>query len=455
MAEVVEMIALSPTMEEGTLSEWYVSKGDEVADGELIADIETDKATMEMESWDDGTVLDILVEPGEAIAVGDPIAIVGEPGEDVSSLMEGDDGGGASETTHTEPDAKADGASDAPEHEAPPETPSEPAETTAETDEAASGGTTATDETEEDERLRASPLARRIAGDKGIDLATIEGSGPSGRIVQRDVERALEQREVEPSDPAEAETPAVPSTTEPSGEVVAAPDLPGEQEPLSQMRKTIADRLQASWRTAPHFTLTRDLDMGPAMAYRSEINEELEATGRDVKISVNDLIVRACAVGLRRYPDVNVSYQGEHITRFDVVNVGVAVAVDGGLVTPTIRNADQKSLSQIASESRRLAEKARDKDLQPEDYQGGTFTVSNLGMYDIDEFMAVINPPEAAILACGAVRETPVVEDGELEVGTRMKVTLSCDHRAVDGAMGAEFLAEVAEMLERPTLLGV
>jgi pyruvate dehydrogenase E2 component (dihydrolipoamide acetyltransferase) len=453
MAEVVEMIALSPTMEEGTLAEWYVSEGEEVAEGDLLADIETDKATMEMESWYDGTILEILVEPGDAIAVGQPIAIVGEPGEDTSGLLEGDDGGDAApeaEPAAAEPEAatEASGGADL----------QEPADAGAEE---TAEPTTATEETvsvEEGERLRASPLARRIASDKGLELARIEGSGPSGRIVKQDVERALEERdraEPEPTPEAEAPSPTAPPEAPAPTEVVEAPDLPGEEEPLSQMRKTIADRLQASWRTAPHFALTREIDMGPAMDYRAEINEELEAAERDVSLSVNDLIVRACAIALRRYPDVNVSYQGDHLTRFDVVNVGIAVAVDGGLVTPTIRNTDQKTLSQIASESRRLAQKARDKDLQPEDYQGGTFTVSNLGMYDIDEFMAVINPPEAAILACGAVQETPVVEEGELTVGTRMKVTLSCDHRAVDGAMGAEFLAEVAELLENPVLLSV
>jgi pyruvate dehydrogenase E2 component (dihydrolipoamide acetyltransferase) len=447
MAEVVNMIALSPTMEEGTLAEWRKQEGDTVEEGEVIADVETDKATMEMESWYDGTVLKILAEPDSSIAVGDPIAIVGEEGEDIDDLLADLEGGGGpaaeAEPEQTAAEAETEAAeAETPEPEAAPEA-EEPAKAEPETAEAPAA--------EQEGRLRASPLARRIAADKGIDLARIEGSGPAGRIIKRDVEEAAERPEpAEPAaptpqrpEPAAAETPAQPA------------EIAGEEVPLSQMRKTIAERLQSSWQSAPHFMLTVDIDMADAMARRKEINEALEGSERGGKISVNDFIVKACAEGLREYPKMNVAYQGDHVMQYDEVHIGVAVAVEDGLVTPTIRDADQKSLSAISRESRELAEKARNKNLEPGDYGGSTFSVSNLGMFGIDHFTAVLNPPEAGILACGAVKEVPVAEDGELTVGTRMKVTLSCDHRAVDGAMGAEFLDKVKNLLENPVLLTV
>ena len=439
MAEVVNMIALSPTMDEGTLAEWRKSEGDEIAEGEVLADVETDKATMEMESWYDGTLLKLLAEPNDAVAVGDPIAIIGQPDEDISDLLADleSGGGGAAQAEAPEPQ----------ESEPADEAEAEPA------DEAEAEPTGAPAADKSNGRLRASPLARRIAADKGVELGNIAGSGPSGRIIRQDVETYIEEGPSEPAAPA-AEAPAAPKVEVPA-EITEAPDLPGEEVPLSQMRKTIAKRLRASWQTTPHFALTVDIDMAETMARRSTINDELEAAGRETKLSVNDFIVKAAAEALVEYPKVNVSFQGDHLVQFDPVNVGVAVAVEDGLVTPTIRDADQKSLSRISSETRELARKARDKELMPEDYADGTFTVSNLGMFGIDHFMAVINPPQAAILACGAVEETPIVEDGELAVGTRMKVTLSCDHRAVDGAMGAEFLQHLKRLLENPVLLTV
>jgi len=455
MAELVSMIALSPTMEEGTLAEWRVSEGDTVSEGDVIADVETDKATMEMESWYDGTILKIVVGENDSVAVGDPIAIIGEAGEDISDLEAQIESGDAP-AAEPERAAAGEGADEEPDAERPSESSEEaaPEEGPAAEEEPAQDATTdaaptpgpAADASETEGRLRASPLARRIAAEEEIDLDRVEGSGPSGRIIRRDVEAYEETSAPEATAPTPADIPE---------HITQAPDVPGEEVPLSQMRKTIAERLGASWRTTPHFALTVDIDMTQAMEFRSTLNEQLESAGRDQTISVNDLIVKACADSLRSYPEMNVSYQGDHVVQFDAVHVGFAVAVEDGLVTPTIRDADEKSLGKISDNSKRLAEKARNRELQPEDYADGTFTVSNLGMYGIDHFMAVINPPQAAILACGAVRETPVAEDGELFVGTRMKITLSCDHRAVDGAMGAEFLDEVKTALENPVLLTV
>jgi pyruvate dehydrogenase E2 component (dihydrolipoamide acetyltransferase) len=425
MAEVVEMLALSPTMDEGTIAEWTKSEGDHVEEGEVIADVETDKATMEMESFFEGTLLKVLVSAGDAVEVGQPIAIIGEEGEDISDLLADLDSGSSDADDEAAEDARdqADAADEQPDD--PPST--EPA--------------TGPRDTPDRERIFASPLARRIAEDKGLELASIQGSGPNGRIIKADVESAQPRQARQPSSRT--------STPQPDTE------LEGEQIPLSQMRKTIAKRLQASWQNAPHFMLTVSIDMAAAMERRAEINTGLKEAEMGVKISVNDLIVKACAQALQQFPEVNVSFQDDHIAQYDASNIGVAVAVDEGLVTPVIRNADTKTLSHIARETRELAERARDKDLMPEDYNGGTFTVSNLGMFGIDHFTAVINPPQAAILACGAVKEVPVVEDGELTVGTRMKVTLSCDHRAVDGATGAEFLQVLVNLLENPLLLMV
>lgn len=431
MAEVVNMIALSPTMDEGTLAEWRKDEGDQVEEGEVIADVETDKATMEMESFFEGTLLKVLAQAGDAVEVGQPIAIIGEEGEDISDLLSdlekggGDDAKAAADQAAG--DAAADEAEDTESRNEAESTETEPSRGAADPDR---------------ERIFASPLARRIAEERGLELEQIQGSGPNGRIIKADVESAEPQK-------------AAARTTRQQQAPQPATGLDGEQLPLSQMRKTIAKRLQASWQNAPHFMLTISVDMASAMEKRSEINAGLKDAEMGVKISVNDLIVKASALALEQFPKVNVSFQGDHIEQFDTSNIGVAVAVEEGLVTPVIRRAESKTLSHIARETGELAQKARDKDLMPEDYNGGTFTVSNLGMYGIDHFTAVINPPQAAILACGAVKDVPVVEDGELTVGKRMKVTLSCDHRAVDGATGAEFLKVLVRFLEHPLLLMV
>jgi pyruvate dehydrogenase E2 component (dihydrolipoamide acetyltransferase) len=449
MADVVTMLALSPTMDEGTLAEWTKNEGDAVEEGEVIAEVETDKATMEMDSFFEGTLLKLLVSAGDSVAVGAPMAIIGEAGEDISALLKELEGGGEPAGAQAEAGEDESGAAVAEEGE-------KEAAALAESEGVATkGGETAPAPSETGAekappadaqgRVKASPLARRMAGDAGVDLSGIEGSGPAGRIIKRDIEAAIERGAPKAgAKKAEAVAPA------PAGE------LAGTEIPLTQMRKTIAKRLQSVWQSTPHFTLTMDIDMAAAMAKRKEINAGLKAAEIDAKVSVNDLIVKACAVALQEFPAMNVSYQGDHLLQYDDVHVGVAVAIEEGLITPTIRNANHKGLRRISDEVRELAGRAQQKKLKPEEYTGGTFTVSNLGMFGIDYFTAIINPPQAGILACGAVQKMPVVdEEGELTVGTRMKVTLSCDHRAVDGATGAEFLTHVRRLLENPLLLMV
>ncbi len=445
MAEVITMLALSPTMEEGTLVEWTKSEGDKVSEGEIIAEIETDKATMEMESFHDGTILKLLAQKGAAIPVGSPLAIIGDDGEDISDLLADLDGGGSGASSKTkaeepeeepadESDADVESADEAEEAVAPEREPA--AEKTKPAKKSRPSRST-----DKGDRIFVSPLARRMADDAGIDIADIDGSGPNGRIVKVDVEAAIERG------PSKAQAPARAAATEAAAE--------GEEVPLSQMRKTIAKRLGQVWVDTPTFFLTMDIDMANAMSERKRINDQLAAADAGVKISVNDMIIKACAVALERYPAMNVSFQGDKMIQYDASHIGVAVAIEDGLITPTIRNAHQKSLSAISKEIRELAGRAKDKKLKPEEYTGGTFSVSNLGMLGIDHFTAIINPPQAGILACGAVKKVPVVdqESGELGVGTRMKVTLSCDHRAVDGATGAEFLNHVKRLLENPLLL--
>ncbi len=432
MAEIMEMLALSPTMEEGVLAEWLKEEGDAVEEGEVLAEVETDKATMEMESFHSGTILKLFVEAGATVTVGDPLVIIGEEGEDISDLV---DGAGSTSPTDAG-DESDDSQEDAEDEHVDEEESASPAPVSTSDD----GG-----------RIKSSPLARRIADDEGVALELIDGSGPGGRIIKRDVEAAIEAGvgdEVAPSE--EGAQPAVAGVLDNVGDLSF---VDGETERLSQMRKTIAKRLVGVWQTTPHFYLTRSVDMGPLMARRAEINDQLKAAEAGVKLSVNDLIVKACATALANYPAMNVAFTKDGLYRFSEVNIGVAVAVDEGLITPTVRNADAKSAGAISKEIRELAGRAREGQLAPEEYGAHTFSVSNLGMYDIDEFLAVINAPDAGILACGTVKDVPVVEDGELAVGTRMKVSLACDHRAVDGAVGAEFLDEVVTLLENPMML--
>jgi pyruvate dehydrogenase E2 component (dihydrolipoamide acetyltransferase) len=447
MAIPIEMPKLSDTMEEGVLSAWLIDEGEEVSSGDVLAQVETDKATMDLEAFDEGVLLKKVIQEGEAVPIGQLIAVIGEEGEDISNLLDGQDDGdaAAAEAAEESPAPEAE-AAEAPEE--PPAPPSEPVEEPAgdgqlreRTPEPVPAGTDA-----EGRRIKASPLARRIAQEHDVELARVEGSGPEGRIVRRDVEARIEERERAPEPAPQPE----PSAEAPSYEMPEE-EAPYETEDISQMRKTIARRLAESKYSSPHFYLTVDIDVEKAVALREDLNELAEEQDR-AKISFNDLITKACALSLRQHPFVNASYlpdEGE-IRTYNRIHVGIAVAIDEGLITPVVRDADRKGLTQIAEETRELAERARNRDLEPEEFEGATFTTSNLGMFGVEEFTAIINPPNSAILAIGEIRDTPVVEDGEVVPGKRMKVTLSCDHRVVDGAIGARFLDTVRSYLEEP-----
>ena len=423
MATKVHMEALSPTMEEGQVVKWLKAEGDSVTAGEILAEIETDKATMELVARGDGLLRRILVGEGETAPVGDVIAVIAAADEDISEY----DSGGAGASAAPPP---AQDASEVTEVGA--AAPATKAAETAAAPEVNGAG---------NGRIKASPVARRLASEAGLDLASVAGSGPGGRIVKKDVEVALEG--VGPAAPAG--TPA-PATAAPP-----ASDADYEDVPLTQMRKTIARRLVESIGPVPHFFLTVDVDMTRALEARKRINAMLEAEGR--KMSINDLIIRATAAALRRHPDCNAHWMGDSVRRFNRVHIGVAVAIDDGLITPVIRDAHLKGVADIGVEIRELAGRAREKKLMPEEYTGATFSISNLGMLGIHEFTAVINPPEAGILAVGGVEDTPVVVDGEVQVRPRMRITMSCDHRVIDGALGARFLATLRGMLEEPATI--
>jgi pyruvate dehydrogenase E2 component (dihydrolipoamide acetyltransferase) len=427
VADIIEMIQLSPTMEEGVLVEWLKKEGDAVEEGEVIAEIETDKATMEMESFYDGTVLKLLVAVGDAAAVGTALAIVGEPGEDISALLASATGGGSAAPAAPEPAAAAPAPAPAAPAAAPATAPA-PAPTV-----------------DDGQRVRSSPLARKIAAERGIDVRLVTGTGPAGRIVKRDVEAFV-------APAAAAQPAAAPAAAAPVAVPVVASGLEGETVRLSQMRKAIAKNLSVAWQ-APAFMLTREIAMDAAMAFRKQLNAALAADDAG-KVSVNDLIIKACGKALIDVPEMNAAFQGDELLLYKTADIGVAVAVDGGLITPIVRRTEQKSLIAIAAESRELAGKARDKKLEPHEYSGSSFSISNLGMFGIDHFTAVLNPPAAGILAVGQTKRVPVVDaDGELSVGQRMTVTLTCDHRAVDGAVGAVFLQRFARYMETPLLL--
>ena len=411
MAIDILMPALSPTMETGTLAKWTVAVGDAVRSGDVIAEIETDKATMEVEAVDDGILASIMVAEGsEGVAVGTPIGRLAEDGESPDDVAA----------------APASTAPVAPELAAAPlEEPTQPTPAPVPAPAAVSSAPA--------NRIFASPLARRIAADRGVDLASLSGSGPHGRILRRDVEAA----ETAPA----AVRPAVDQAV-----VQGASTL----EPNSQMRRIIASRLQESKQTAPHFYLTVDCEIDALLAARRQMNDQAP---EGVKISVNDLVIRAAAMALIKVPKANASWEGENTRLFTHADIAMAVAVDGGLVTPVISAAEKKGLAEIASVSRDLATRARDGKLAPEEFTGGSFTISNLGMYGVREFAAVINPPQGAILAVGAGEQRPVVKDGQLAVATVMTVTLSADHRVVDGAVGAEWLQAFKGYVESPVTM--
>jgi pyruvate dehydrogenase E2 component (dihydrolipoamide acetyltransferase) len=417
MAIKIEMPKLSDTMEEGVIATWNVSEGDAVEAGDIIAEVETDKATMEVEAFDAGTVLKILVKEGDAVPLGGLMAVLGDEGEDISDILDG------AESSSSEPKAEAKEKKSEEKKEA--SSGSSSSGLTSPKSETSSSPSTTTD----NGRIKASPLARKMAEDKGIDLGTVDGSGPGGRIIKADIEEYKESAQ-----PAAASAPAT-----------SFESLESKEVKVSQMRKAIARRLSESKFTNPHFYETIDIDMKAAMAARSSMNE-----ANDVKISFNDIVVKACSIALTRHQAVNSSWHEDVIKEHGDVHVAVAVAIDEGLMTPVIRHSDKKGLLQISSETRELAGKARDRKLQPEEMEGSTFTISNLGMFGIEEFTAIINPPNACILAVGAIRDVPVVENGEVVPGKRMKVTLSSDHRIVDGAKAAQFLNTVRNLLENP-----
>ncbi len=456
MPTKVVMEALSPTMEEGRLVEWKKQEGEAVAVGDVLAEVETDKAVMELVARAGGTLLKHIVEAGATVPVSEPIAVIGEPGEDVGGEagkrggreageregglpeMDRSDGQrGRREEQSTQPSPGEDrpvsmppappgGAADesrvpTPQPRSVPRAPaSRPAPIT-------SG------------RIKASPLARRIAAERGVDLGALAGSGPEGRIVARDLERAA----------AVPGTPAEPPTRLPAGP-------PYTDVPLTQIRKTIAKRLAQSIGPIPTFYLTTEVDMERVFDARQALVEAGQRGGgaaEEVKVSFNDIIIKAVAAALRQHPECNAWWQDDHIRYWNEVHVSMAVAVEEGLITPVIRHADQKTLRQIAAESQDLAARARDRRLKPEEYTGGTFSVSNLGMFDIDEFTAVINPPEAGILAVGRMAEKPVAHEGTAALRRRMRLTMSCDHRVIDGATGARFLKTLKGMLENPLAL--
>lgn len=417
MAEVVYMPKLSDTMTDGVVANWTKNVGDAVKSGEVLAEIETDKATMEFESFYDGVLLHIGVETGQSAPVNSILAIIGEAGEDISGLL------------------TAPAAASAPVAEAPTPSPAPVAESAPAPSPApvSSPITTPVVANNNSERVFASPLAKKLAAERGISIEAVSGTGENGRIVKRDVDHYV---------------PYTPAANAPSFSAAPAGTVSFTDEPVSQMRKTIARRLAESKFTAPHFYLTLAIDMDAAIATRKGLNS-IEG----VKVSFNDMVIKAVAMALRKHPAVNSAWMGDFIRRNAHINIGVAVAVEDGLLVPVVRFADGKGLTQISAEVREYAQKAKDKKLQPADWEGNTFTISNLGMFGIESFTAIVNPPDACILAIGGIKEEPVVKNGQVVPGNIMKVTLSCDHRVVDGASGAAFLQTFKTYMEQPAAM--
>ncbi len=490
MATKVHMEALSPTMEEGQLVRWLKGEGDEVAEGDVLAEIETDKATMELVARGSGVLRKRILSQGDTAPVGTVIGVIAAADEDISDLVqastEGEEAARPAEPAEAEGKAEAEaqaeasgdevsrgaaavaaageserdraaaGVDDAADASARPATPA-PAQGEA-------GGTGAGTSRGGNGRVKASPLARRLADEAGLELDRVEGSGPGGRITKRDIEAALEQGLA--TSPAAAASPGArggagapgPAAGAGAGGGVAGrfvqPVYQGpevEEVPVTQMRKTIAKRLVTSIGPVPTFYLTVDVDMTRMMEARERMNAALEKQG--LKVSVNDLLIKATALALKRHPEVNAAWHEDHIKRYHRVHMGVAVAVEDGLITPVVRDADLKGAAQIGAEVREMAGRAREKKLQPDEYTGATFSISNLGMFGIEEFTAIINPPEAAILAVGKVEDRVVVEEGEAMIAPRLKMTMSCDHRVVDGATGARFLQTLTGFLEEPAMV--
>jgi pyruvate dehydrogenase E2 component (dihydrolipoamide acetyltransferase) len=478
MATQVVMPKLSPTMEEGQLARWLKNEGDKVSVGEPLAEIDTDKATMEAQALATGVLRKILVPAGATVPLGQIIAIIGEPDEDISELLAKADAAGKENKQHIE--EKVEAGQDGAQAELAQVVPGgertqatiegqplksdvggQPASGTGQAQAQADGKESAAPSTQAEAgaggngqrggRLIVSPIAARMAAEAGINLQTLAGSGPGGRIIKRDIEAAMKagqqpaaQREAQTQTPAAARAPQ-PAYQQPQVEGAS----PYRDEPVTTMRATIARRLTSSLGPVPHFFLTTEIEMDRVAELRRQLNE----FDKETKVSVNDIIIKVAAVALVRHPKVNASFQDKVIRYYERADIGVAVAIEEGLITPVVRAAESKSIGQISREVRALAERARARKLQPEEYTGATFSVSNLGMFGIDEFTAVINPPEGAILAVGAMQPKPVVRDTQIVVRQLMRVTMSCDHRVIDGATGAQFLQTFKQILENPMLL--
>jgi pyruvate dehydrogenase E2 component (dihydrolipoamide acetyltransferase) len=430
MATKVIMPKLSPTMEEGQISRWLKKEGDKVSMGEPLAEIDTDKATMEMQALANGVLRKIIINEGQSAPLGQLIAVIGEPNEDIASLL--------SEAPKQEQEQPKQ------EQEKPTEQPAPQPQARAAAASASPAPARPVDNGQpktDSGRMIVSPLAARMAAEAGIDLRSLQGSGPGGRIIKRDIEAVISQPKPEPGYPRAV----------PAGQVPQIGASAYRDEPASEIRKVIARRLVTSLGPVPHFFLTTEIEMDRAAEMRRGIN----ALDPDLKISINDVIIKVAAAALIQHPEVNASFQEKFVRYYERADIGVAVAIEDGLITPVVRAADQKSLSQIAAEVRELAERARSRRLKPEEYTGATFSISNLGMFGIDEFTAVINPPEGSILAVGAMSPKPVVRDNEIVIRQMMRVTMSCDHRVIDGATGAKFLQTFKKILENPLYLVV
>ena len=441
MSTKVVMEALSPTMEEGRLVEWKKQEGEAVAVGDVLAEVETDKAVMELVARAGGTLLKQVIPAGTTVPVSELVAVIGEPGEQV-----GDAGGASKKPAPKAAKTEEQATQPAPDRNRPSSMPAAPpaeavTEGNGQQPAARPAATAPPRAPQSGGRVKASPLARRMAAERGIDLSSVPGSGPEGRVVARDLEGAV-ARAPAPAAPAPAARSPVPAAPRiPTG-------VPFADVPLTQIRKTIARRLSQSIGPIPTFYLTTEVDMERS----AEAREALLAGGGE-KVSFNDIIIKATAMALKRHPECNAWWQDDHLRQWHTVHLGMAVAIPDGLITPVIRNAESKSLREIAAESRDMAQRARDRKLTPEEYTGATFSVSNLGMFDIDEFTAIINPPEAGIIAVGRLAEKPVVVNGQVTVRRRMRLTMSCDHRVIDGATGAQFMKTLKLMLENPLAL--
>ena len=436
MATKVIMPKLSPTMEEGQIARWLKKEGDKVSMGEPLAEIDTDKATMEMQALANGVLRKILINEGQSAPLGQPIAIIGEPNEDIAALLSEVPAAPQPEQKKQEQPQVQEKPAPAPQAKAAAAS-AQPATTVQNGRQPQAAPT-------DSSRLIVSPLAARMAAEAGIDLRSLQGSGPNGRIIKKDIEAAISQPKAAPA------PQAFPRVVE-RGAFPQVGASAYRDEPASEIRKVIAKRLVTSLGPVPHFFLTTEIEMDRAAEMRKGIN----ALDPDLKISVNDVVIKVAAAALMQHPEVNASFQEKFIRYYEHADIGVAVAIEEGLITPVIRSADQKSLSEIAAEVRELAERALSRRLKPEEYTGATFSISNLGMFGIDEFTAVINPPEGAILAVGAMSPKPVVRDNDIVARQMMRVTMSCDHRVIDGATGAKFLQTFKKILENPLYLVV